>query len=44
MVEDEPAVVADGRVALGAGAEALFPRRHFVWAPTLRVPAGLGFV
>ena len=34
MVEDEPAVVADGRVPLGAGAEALFSRGHpfFVFA------------
>ena len=28
MVEDEPAVVADGGVALRAGAEALLSRRH----------------
>ena len=28
MVEDEPAVVADGRVPLYAGAEALLPRGH----------------
>ena len=41
MVEDEPAVVADGRVALGAGAEALFSRRHlFLW---LRAPRGSRF-
>ena len=41
MVEDEPAVVADGRVALRAGAEALLPRRHlFLW---LRAPRGSRF-
>ena len=34
VVEDEPAVVADGRVALRAGAEALLSRGHpfFVFA------------
>ena len=37
------AVVAGGRVALGAGAEALLSRRHFVWAcvGARRVPAAL---
>ena len=40
MVEDEPAVVADGRVPLYAGAEALLPRRHpfFVFAGAPRQP------
>ena len=40
MVEDEPAVVADGRVALRAGAEALLSRRHpfFVFAGAPRQP------
>ena len=40
MVEDEPAVVADGRVALRARAEALLPRGHpffmFAGAPRQR--------
>ena len=41
MVEDEPAVVADGRVALGARAEALLPCGHlFLW---LRAPRGSRF-
>ena len=31
MVEDEPAVVADGRVPLYARAEALLPCGHFVF-------------
>ena len=40
VVEDEPAVVADGRVALRAGAEALLSRRHpfFVFAGAPRQP------
>ena len=40
VVEDEPAVVADGRVALGAGAEALLAGGHpwfmFAGAPRQR--------
>ena len=42
MVEDEPAVVADGRVPLYAGAEALLSRGHPFFL-CLRAPRGSDF-